>query len=96
MQEVSAMTGMHRLHQIDKLIGLLPILACRCDGWTTGSVTSGVRFVLDGASHIRRDSNRTGAVKATRHSQRHAPPAPGIMLFAETRETPELDRCPQA
>jgi len=35
MQEVSAMTGMHRLHQIDKLIGLLPILACRCDGWIT-------------------------------------------------------------
>jgi hypothetical protein len=28
-------------------------------------------------------------VKATRHSQRHAPPAPGIVPFAETRETPD-------
>jgi hypothetical protein len=35
MQEVSPMTGMHRLHQIDQAHRLLRILACRCDSWIT-------------------------------------------------------------
>jgi hypothetical protein len=72
MQEVSAMTGMHRLRQTNQAHRLLRILACRGDDWITGPVTSGVRFVLSAASHIRRDSNRTGAVRVTRHRDRHA------------------------